>query len=144
MVRTFFLDSEVRVPANAAPFVAEGFLETNVVEVVPALNIVTWTVPKNAVALLESYSLLPSSPVAYYDCLFDVAVDGRRINNIQFTQIQDGQERPPSFVRFFTEGQVVSLRLYRRVTTGGDISGSISLTFIGRLTGKFWGGKEGR
>lgn len=143
-MRFALLDTAFEVPQNAAPFVAEGFLEANTVEVSSPQNIVAWTVPKNAVAMLESYSLLPSSPLPYYDCLFDVAVDGRKANNIQFTQIQDGQERPPQFVRFFTEGQVVSLRLFRRVTFGGTISGAPSVTFIGRLAGKFWGGKGSR
>lgn len=132
-------------PPDAAPFVAEGFLETNVVEVVSTspLTVVSWVVPKNTLALLQSYSLLPSLPVAYYDCLFDLAVDGERINSIQFTQIQDGREQPPDFVRVFTENQEISLRLFRRVVSpGGTISGGPSLTFIGRLSGKHWSSRS--
>jgi hypothetical protein len=129
------------IPPDASPFVAEGFFETGDIEIVPGLfsNIIAWTVPPNSFAVLQYYSLLPSLPVAYYDCLFDLTVDGRRVNNIQFTQIQDGQERPPDFVRVFTEGQVIALRLFRRVVSpGGLISGGPSLVFVARLAGKHW------
>jgi hypothetical protein len=127
------------VPPDAAPFVAENVIDSNEgAAVTVPVNIVAWTVPPNSLAVLEYYSLLVSSPFAYYDCLFDLAVNGKRVSNIQFTQIQDGQERPPNFVRTFTERQVISLRLYKRDNFGNAGEGFVTLILLGRLSGKHW------
>ncbi len=129
-----------RVPLGAAPFIAEKFLKVGTTITLPQV-IVDWQVPKASVALLQSFAIQSPSPHAFFECLFDLAVDGKPISNIRFAHMAGNDEKPPDFLKLFEEGQKIQLRLYWRDPLFGEAGFETGYTtlLIGRLGGKVWG-----
>lgn len=118
------------------PIVAENWVSHSGALVTAQLEIVSWEAPDKTFGIIDSFTVSASHPLAYVQCLFEVARNGTRVSNIQFTQPQLGDERQTSFQLRFGENDVIALRFNRNGLAAG--SGLLpKIILFGRISGRY-------
>lgn len=118
------------------PIVAENWISSEGALVSAWVEIVSWEAPEKSFGIIDGFTVSASHPMAYVQCLFELARNGTRVNNIQFTQPQMGDERQTSFRLRFSENDKIALRFNRNGLAAGS-SLLPRIVLFGRLTGRY-------
>lgn len=118
------------------PIVAENWVVSTAFTL-SYLEFLAWEAPEKTFGVIDSFAVIVSHPQAYQQCLFEIARNGTRVNNIQFTQPGLGNERQSSTGLRFGENDKISLRFQRRSDMGIGDNGMLPLLLLGRLTGRY-------
>jgi len=119
------------------PIVAENWVVSSSGQVLVWTEILRWEAPDAMFGVVDSFNVIASHPQAYQQCLFEIARNGTRVQNIQFTQPLLGIERQGSIGLRFGENDAIALRYTRRSDMGIGDNGMLPILLFARLTAHF-------
>lgn len=123
------------------PIIAENWVVTQASDapgiVTNWAEILRWEAPDAMFGIIDSFAVFASHPQAYQQCRFEVAKNGTRVNNIQFTQPSLGTERQGSAGLRFGENEVISVRYVRDSDMSSLGVGWLPILLVARLTGRY-------